>query len=229
MEITLANSAANATPSAADNANKSIADSFDTFLQLLTTQMQHQDPLSPMDSTKFTEQLVQFSQVEQAIATNKNLEQAISLIAAGRGADAVSYIGKTISAFGDTTQLTDSQAKWTYQFEEEVESAAITIMDDAGNVVYVGEADTDLDVHNFDWDGTDTSGDQLDDGTYTMAVTGKDANGNLVNATTFIHGTVTSVNTTADEPLVLLGKVAVPMSDILEISEPEIEPTGGSA
>lgn len=221
MDIVSANSN-NPVPTAAATAKTSgtgIADNFDTFLTLLTTQMQHQDPLDPMDSTQFTEQLVQFSQVEQAIATNKNLEQAIGLIAAGRGADAVSYMGKSVSAFGDTTELIDGEAKWTYQFEKEVQSAAITVLDESGNIVLVTEGKANTDVNHFEWDGKDSNGNQLDDGIYTVKVTGKDADDTLVDATTFVHGVVSSVNTTADEPLVLLGKIAVPLSDVLEISD----------
>ena len=78
-------------------AQKSLASNFDTFLTLLTTQLQHQDPLSPMDSTEFTQQLVQFSSVEQQISANKNLESLIALTKSRSSADAVSYLGKSLT------------------------------------------------------------------------------------------------------------------------------------
>ena len=74
-----------------------MSSNFDTFLTLLTTQLQNQDPLSPMDSNQFTQQLVQFSQVEQQINSNKNLESLISLTKNQTSVDAVSYLGKTLT------------------------------------------------------------------------------------------------------------------------------------
>lgn len=219
MDIASATAAA-ASGSAATTAGKSLADGFDTFLTLLTTQLQNQDPLSPMDSAQFTEQLVQFSQVEQAIATNKNLEQAISLMAAGRNADAVSYLGKEISAIGDANMLSDGVAVWSYSFEEPVVSGAVTVTDASGKLVYVGTADIANGVHDLEWNGKDNAGNQLDDGVYTIAVAGKDEDGNVVNGTTFVHGAVNGVNTTGDEPYVLIGPVAVPLANVLEVRDP---------
>jgi len=54
----------------------SLSQDFDDFLQLLTTQLQNQDPLNPMDSNEFTNQLVQFSQVEQQINSNQKLDKS---------------------------------------------------------------------------------------------------------------------------------------------------------
>src|SRR5712675_2430466 len=89
--------AAAATPSGAVTAQKSLSTNFNTFLTLLTTQLKNQDPLAPMDSNQFTQQLVQFSQVEQQINANKNLESLISLTKARGAIDAVSYLGKKLT------------------------------------------------------------------------------------------------------------------------------------
>src|SRR5579884_3869002 len=78
-------------------AMQQLTGNFDTFLQLLTTQLQNQDPLSPMDSTQFTQQLVEFSQVEQQINTNNNLQNLIGLTEANAGSTAVSYLGKDVT------------------------------------------------------------------------------------------------------------------------------------
>ena len=57
--------------------NQRLAESFDTFLVLLTTQMKNQDPLSPMDSGDFTQQIVQMTGVEQQLLTNDLLKQLV--------------------------------------------------------------------------------------------------------------------------------------------------------
>jgi hypothetical protein len=95
MDVTPATSAS--TTSAAANAQKSLSGNFETFLTLLTTQLKNQDPLSPMDSNQFTQQLVQFSQVEQQINSNKNLESLIALTKSQSATSAVSYLGKTLT------------------------------------------------------------------------------------------------------------------------------------
>src|SRR5262252_7667572 len=101
MDVTSATSAASA--SQATSAQKTLSGNFDTFLTLLTTQLKNQDPLSPMDSNQFTQQLVQFSQVEQQINSNKNLESLIALTKSQSATNAVSYLGKTLTMTDGTT------------------------------------------------------------------------------------------------------------------------------
>ena len=91
---------ANPAAAASEVAGAKLAENFDTFLQLLTTQLQHQDPLSPMESNEFVAQLVQFSEVEQAIASNKSLEKLIDLQNTNQATAAIGYIGQTVEAAG---------------------------------------------------------------------------------------------------------------------------------
>src|SRR5215470_14788285 len=91
-----ASTASQASTGQAADAQKTLSSNFDTFLTLLTTQLQNQDPLQPMDSNQFTQQLVEFSQVEQQINSNKNLESLISLTKYQTNQSAVSYLGKDL-------------------------------------------------------------------------------------------------------------------------------------
>src|ERR1051325_6310 len=99
MDVTSATSSSTSatSTSAAASAQKQLSGNFDTSLTLLTTQLKNQDPLSPMDSNQFTQQLVQFSQVEQQINSNKNLESLITLTKSQTATNAVSYLGKTLT------------------------------------------------------------------------------------------------------------------------------------
>src|SRR5271154_1591718 len=90
----------NTSSSTNNSAMQQLSGNMNTFLTLLTTQLQHQDPLSPMDSTQFTQQLVEYSQVEQQINTNTNLTNLISLQQTNSGAAAVGYLGKEVTATG---------------------------------------------------------------------------------------------------------------------------------
>ena len=91
-----------------------LADDFDNFLTLLTTQLQHQDPMEPMDSNEFVNQLVSFTQVEQAIKSNKQLESLLSMQTASQAMGALNYMGRTVEATGDTGPLANGQAEFTY-------------------------------------------------------------------------------------------------------------------
>ncbi|MBT7666952.1 MAG: flagellar hook-basal body complex protein, partial [Rhodospirillaceae bacterium] len=122
-------------------ADAKLADNFDTFLTLLTAQLEHQDPLEPMDANQFTDQLVQFTEVEQSIAANKNLEKLLALVGTNSTADAVSYLGKTVEAVGRTTSLTSGKADWRYHLPETAESTTVTITNAAGKLVYSTEGE----------------------------------------------------------------------------------------
>ena len=93
-----------------------LAENFDTFLTLLTTQLKNQDPLSPMDSNDFTQQMVQMTGVEQQLLTNDLLNKLISNTSSGIST-AVSLIGKDVRAVSDEATLSGGQAKWAYELD----------------------------------------------------------------------------------------------------------------
>src|SRR6185312_7829343 len=138
MDVTAATSttAAASAASAADDSKKQLSANFDTFLTLLTTQLKNQDPLSPMDSNHFTQQLVQFSQVEQQINANKNLESLIALTKSRSAADAVSYLGKTLTLTDGNAALMNGQAKWAYTLDTDAATTTLTVLGAKGHVVF---------------------------------------------------------------------------------------------
>src|SRR5208282_664684 len=111
---TTSSTAAATSSSSNSSAMQQLSGNLNTFLTLLTTQLQHQDPLSPMDSTQFTQQLVEYSQVEQQIDTNSNLQSLISLQQNGAGAAAVGYLGKDVTVTNGNAALTNGSATWNY-------------------------------------------------------------------------------------------------------------------
>ncbi len=96
----------------ADRTASRLADDFDNFLTLLTAQLQAQDPLDPMDSSEFTQQLVQFTAVEQQIQSNKNLENIAALVAFNGMTSAVSFLGKDVTVNQDVANLQGGNAVW---------------------------------------------------------------------------------------------------------------------
>ncbi|MEX1146872.1 MAG: flagellar hook capping FlgD N-terminal domain-containing protein, partial [Sphingomonadales bacterium] len=164
MEIVNSVNTGQASESRASSAGASLAQDFDTFLTLLTTQLQHQDPLEPMDSKEFTQQLVSFSGVEQQIQANKNLEDVIGKLASQDMAAAVSYIGQDIIAMSDKASLRDGAAQWVYALEGGADDVDLTIKDGNGVTVRTLNGETDAGTHSLNWDGRDENGNQMPDG-----------------------------------------------------------------
>lgn len=153
---------------------------FDTFLNMLITQLQNQDPLSPMESSEFTNQLVQFASVEQAIKTNTNLESLLGLTVANQAALASNYLEQWVEAPTDAITLQDGESLFTYTLPVEATSVKITISDLDGKQVQSFNADTAQGIHKILWDGTDEDGQQLADGAYRVTITAKDAKGGTI-------------------------------------------------
>lgn len=190
MDVTSAASTANTGSAATSSANK-LANDFDQFLALLTTQLQYQDPLDPMDSTKFTEQLVSFTQVEQTIATNKNLENLISQTKTAAMADAVSYLGTEITVETDRAGLREGKATWEYGLQTAADKTTIKVMDSKGKVVFEGLGQIKAGLHEFVWDAPENT----PDGIYQLSIEAKTSNDTSVQTAIYSKGVVESIET----------------------------------
>jgi flagellar basal-body rod modification protein FlgD len=172
----------------------SLADNFNTFLSLLTTQLKNQDPTAPLDSNQFTQQLVQMTGVEQQLNANDLLKQLVSNTSSGIST-AVTLIGKNVRAVSDTANLTNGQAQWTYNLDAQASDLKVEVLDANGKVVHA-EAPTDMKAgdHAFSWNGKDLTNTQLPNGgTYTLRVTATDSAGKAITETNFVQGVVTGV------------------------------------
>lgn len=198
-----------------------LADDMDTFLKMLTTQLEHQDPLSPMDSTEFTNQLVEFANVEQSIAQNENLETLIETTNSTITATAVSYIGKTVQAQGGDLPLQDGAAKFSYALEGDAASCVIAISDSAGNIVRSIEGNTTPGNHVTTWDGTDSDGNQLPDGAYSISVSALDYEGASVGVTPTTFGKVTTVASDNGTLYIGMDDVLTTMDNVIAVREYE--------
>jgi flagellar basal-body rod modification protein FlgD len=213
----------NTATSQMSSSRSTIADNFDTFLSILTTQLKNQNPLDPMDTTQFTQQLVQFTSVEQQLKTNDFLE---TLMLAGQNtakSDAVSYIGKEVTSSGRTGELTDSKAVfWAYSADANAANATITIKDASGQTVYNQTGPLTSGPGTFRWDGKGTDGNMKPNGVYSIDIKGKDANGNDVRISTASIGIVTAVDFTGDVPVLTVGSRRVTITDVTDVRIPDV-------
>jgi flagellar basal-body rod modification protein FlgD len=217
-----------------DDALASLSGDYTNFLTLLTTQLKNQDPLSPMDATQFTQQLVQFSAVEQQINGNKKLDQLIGLQSTANAYGAVGFVGTSIAADSKDIPLQGGKAKFDYTIEKGGGAATLKILDASGNIVMLKQVDSTVGTHPVEWDGTDYFGNQLKDGKYTVAVSYKDLNtGTDIDAGITSYGKVDQAVIANGEVFLKMGDVSVPLADVLRISKPtetaDPAPDGGDS
>ncbi|MGY3529689.1 flagellar hook assembly protein FlgD [Bradyrhizobium embrapense] len=196
-------SSGSSTGSGLTTSSQGIADNFQTFLTLLTTQLKNQNPLDPLDTNQFTQQLVQFAGVEQQLKSNDQLKQLIAIEKSAQSTQALVYVGNTVAVDGSKTQFNKS-ATWNL-VSPQATSATITITSATGQTAYSGNFNLNQGNASFVWDGKGTDGTQWPAGTYTLTATGKDSKGNPLAISTEIQGVVDSVDLTATPPLLSIG------------------------
>ena len=180
--------------------NSTIAGNFQTFLQLLTTQLQNQNPLDPLDTNQFTAQLVQFAQVEQQLKSNSQLTTLVSLQQTAQNTQALNFVGQTVAVTGDTAPLTNGSATWLMSVPKPV-NATINVVNSAGATVYTATGALSAGSNQpFNWDGKDNTGAQMPDGNYKIAVTATDSTGQTVAIPTEIQAVVDSADLTQSPP-----------------------------
>jgi flagellar basal-body rod modification protein FlgD len=196
------------------NTNQTIAGNFQTFLSLLTTQLQNQNPLSPLDTNQFTQQLVEFAGVEQQLKTNDSLATLVTLQQTTQNSQALEYVGKTAVVSGNTTALSNSKATWELNVPSNA-TLNITIANSTGQTVYSGTYSANAGNNQpFNWNGQNSDGTTSPDGLYTMTATAKDSNGNNVAITTEVGGTVSSVDLTQSPPLLSINGSQYTLSQV---------------
>lgn len=197
-----------------------LAKDLDSFLTLLTSQLKNQDPLSPMDSTEFTNQLVQFAQVEQQINLNEGVTEIVDLTQQSIVTSAVNYMGETIEAASDQVPLQNGLARFAYGLGADSTATSIVIRDGSGEIVHTAPGVLTAGVHELSWDGIHKdTGQQMPDDTYTVEVTALTDGDEAIPTWSTTFGRVTGLTNVNGTTVLLMDKVAVPIQQILSVSE----------
>ncbi|MAI61541.1 MAG: hypothetical protein CBB87_03525 [Micavibrio sp. TMED27] len=199
-------------------ANTKLAEDFSQFLNLLTVQLQNQDPLSPMDTTEFTNQLVAFTGVEQQINTNQKLDSLVALGIGSSFSSSQNYVGQEISYVASEFAYEGSSNILRYSMPEQASLSQINILNEAGEVVYSTEGSKNPGAHDFIWNGETNSGEKAVPGTYTIRVEALDVREEPIQVSTVVSGVVRGTETQNGEILLLVGERAVPVGSVLNTS-----------
>lgn len=200
-----------------------LAEDFTQFLTLLTTQLQNQDPLSPMDSTEFTNQLVQFSQVEQSINTNQKLDDLLALQLGSISSVALGYVGMDVT-------YTSAEMNWdgaapvevNYGLSAQASVAKVNIYkEDGTTLVRSMAAPTSVGAQNITWDGKDNNGNLMEEGTYTVKVDAADKDGKPMTVSTAVSGNVRGIESQDGVVYLLVGERAIALGSVINASIPK--------
>jgi Flagellar hook capping protein len=216
------------TGSTASADKQKIEKDMNQFLKLLVTQLQHQDPLQPMDANQFTQQLVQFASVEQQIAQNANLEQLVTMQKGALMGSAINYLGSMVEVGGSNMSLQAGNAAAMYTLPESAAKTTISVTDANGVRVLSLAGETSSGPHTFTWDGTTASGQTLPDGTYNFAVSATRADGSSIEVPTRVLGLVSGILTDGDEPMLVIGDEQVALSEVRSVNLPPSIPVSTS-
>lgn len=201
-----------------------LAEDFDSFLTLLTTQLQNQDPLSPLDTNQFTQQLVSFAGVEQQINSNQKLDSLVQMQLSNAFSAALGYVGLDVRYLSNELSYSGTgESKISYSLEKSAREASVNIFDEAGKLVYSAKVDPAQGPHDFTWNGKSTGGQQMPAGTYTIKIDAADAAGTPVKSTSVVPGRVKGVETQNGIIHLLVGDRAVPIANILNAALPPEE------
>jgi flagellar basal-body rod modification protein FlgD len=213
--------AATATAQAAGTAGaQQIAGNFNEFLQLLTTQLQNQNPLDPLDTNQFTQQLVEFASVQQQVDMNTNLQTLITMQQTSEATAAMQFLGANVTINSATAALsnaTGSPATWNFSAPSPAKGT-VTITNSSGQTAFSGTVSLNAGSQSYTWNGKGANGVTWPDGNYTMTVNATGANGQPVTVTTQVQGTVSGVNVSQNPPQVTVAGQSYPISSIQSIN-----------
>jgi flagellar basal-body rod modification protein FlgD len=206
------------------------------FLKLLTAQLTHQDPLSPMENQEFVAQLAQFSSLEQLIGLGEGMQNLAVAQAVSNGTNMVGMIGKEVSYVGDgISHKIGGTHDLNVDLADTATRVTVTVHDADGKVVRTIEAGPSQSGTNaIEWDGKDNNGQAVAEGDYTFKVSAEDENGKRVETSTQLRGTVTGVTYESGYPELIINGQRIAVGQVVEVgigsddtndnSEPEPDP-----
>jgi flagellar basal-body rod modification protein FlgD len=197
----------------------------DDFLQLLVTKLQNQDPMNPSNDESFIAELAQFSSLEQMnnIAdgiTTANKYSYMSMQSINNSM-ASSLIGKQVEAnYSDIYVTKADTPTLAFTSTQAAQSVTFTITDSSGTVINKFTRDgVSTGINTYTWDGTDSKGNTVDSGYYSVAATCTTAAGTTFQPTMGVTGVVDSVLYKNNAAYVKIGTMEIALGDIKEVSD----------
>ncbi|MCQ8185485.1 flagellar hook assembly protein FlgD [Parvularcula maris] len=166
-----------AEPTRASVARSALTDNLDTFLTLLTKQLQNQDPLQPMDTNQFVDQLTQFSELEQGVEQGETLKEISAKLSTGDRQGDLNLLGRAVEVESEELSMGTSGVRFNFEITSPTEEAELRIFDQGGNLMAQFDVSGDVGRYDAGWDGETLSGARAAPGVYRAQVVAKNAEG----------------------------------------------------
>ena len=192
----------------------------DQFLKLLLAQLKHQDPLQPPDASKFSQEMIQFGQLEQLFNLNNSMEQMATMQNSAQRAEAIGLMGRKVDLRGDTMQIAEGKASDIgFKLQAPAEKVTIEVVDQQGHALRTIELDAQaVGTHSVPFDGKDDNGNVLADGTYGLRFEVPGGMETQRTLTPLVRGEVTGVSFDAQGVLLTVDGRTLPMDQIIGVS-----------
>jgi len=200
---------------------ESLSENYELFLSVLTTQLENQNPLDPTDADEMTNQLIQYSSVEQQILSNQYLEALVQSTNNESASVALGLVGMDVTYAGETLDYEDGDTlEWAYEVTDDVSTITAQVTNDDGDVIYTEELDTTAGEYTFEWSGELDNGGTASDGEYTLSFYAEDSNGDEVDIQPQTTSKCVQVDwSTGAAQLVMENGVTVDLSDVVSATE----------
>lgn len=198
---------------------KTLAQNFTQFLTLLTTQLKNQNPMEPLNTNEFTQQLVQFASVEQQLKSNQTLDSLLKATQTANTTTALGFVGMRVTADGVAAPLSAGRAEWTLNAPRGG-SGTVTVKNSAGSVVFSATKQFNTGDQSFAWDGKTSDGSAAPEGVYSLSVEGKDLTGQAMTIGVKMTGVVDGVDFAQDGTVLKIGSISVPIANVKSLRKP---------
>ncbi len=190
----------------------------DDFMTLLLVELQHQDPTEPMDSEKILTQTSQLASLEATENTNKALADLALSLGTANQFSTISAIGKTADLGSNAIALDEgATSSFEVYFPSDISNGNVEVLNGDGAVIQtIALGENPSGVYQFDWDGTDSSGNPAESGLYYITASYTDPEGNALNTRLGAYP-IESVRFEDGETLVKVGSNYVPLSSVKEV------------
>ncbi|MDF1614670.1 flagellar hook assembly protein FlgD [Desulfurivibrio dismutans] len=192
------------------------------FMTLFITQLQHQDPMKPMESYEMASQLAHFSSMEATMKMSDNMEKMLNYTTSQNNLQLLSLIGKTIETQGNEIGVTDGQvARTSYVLEQDAPFSVVYIHNAAGQLVRtIDNGFQSAGQNTLAWDGKDNSGQEVPDGMYIYKVDALAGDGSKVAVEQRASGKVTGLEFDSGRAAITVsGYIQKYVSDIINVHE----------
>jgi flagellar basal-body rod modification protein FlgD len=194
-------------------------DTYNQFLTLLTTQLQHQDPTAPLDTNQFTQQLVQFSQVEQQLKGNAKLDSIIANTGStSQISSLLGYVGLNATINSAQGVLANGSAIWTVTAPSAADNADVSISDSSGRKIANYKQTLRAGDQKITWDGLDSGGNKVPDGIYSIAVAGTNSAGTSFTATSKISTQISGIDSSSGVATLIAGGLSFKPEQVVAVS-----------